>query len=71
MDWKTNQWLRAVRRAAVVFIGAAIANITITQNIDVNTVAASAIAAGLLGLEKYIREQKPEKKRVNGLGNLL
>lgn len=61
MDWKKNPWMRTLRRAAAVFICSAIAGITITQSIDINVIAASAIAAGLLGLEKYIRELTPRE----------
>jgi len=61
MDWKKNPWMRTCRRAAAAFICAAIANIAITQGVDVNTIVVSAGAAGLLGLEKFIREIVPQE----------
>ena len=65
MDWKKNRWLRTVRRAAAVFICSAIAGITLQQKIDLNTILISAFAAGLLGLEKYIRELVPKETGEN------
>jgi len=58
MNWKNNAWLRTCRRAAAAFIAAAIANITIQQGVDINTLIVSALVAGLMGLEKFIRELK-------------
>ena len=61
MDWKKSKYLRIIRRAAAVFIGAAVASLAVLQTLDIKIILVGMIAAGLLGLEKYIREQYPSE----------